>query len=486
MKNKKLLFILPLLLAGLIFSCQNELPDIWKGKDKEWNATIERAKVIFSEYSPDFPCIQTRGLTDIRKSIVFEPVWDEAFIARHDDGSLTVEAHIRLSKPLVVVPTESFEAYQSTKDVRYLQYLSRAVVLIKENSIPQAFLMTIVGSKDYMEAHDFQLWDVCYKNIPEDFSGMILYHTLSGEFVNGWCVEEGWNFNTCNPISDEDAQLLSRSGSNCYLQTITTYYVDCQDYAGYNYSMYEDDLYIYSWNYSTCGTPYPVMEYYQVCDDTGSSTGSGGGGYVPSDENGISKYFTDVDDGLIRKAELFIDFMKTEDCVTKATLGYIDIIRSQYKPATIKINSTVRTAGFDPKDNIIYFTDINSFNNHNMYEEFIHTIQTVLYTSEERVSGKLNIEFEAKLIIEFLNMIKGGYCETDLNCIQGRDVNGIDIVEWVSTSKVGIMGDVVNYFEYMRLWKDNSMTYGDYAMEPALRPKLLPEILGKIDTNCYN
>ena len=83
-------------------------------------------------------------------------------------------------------------------------------------------------------------------------------------------------------------------------------------------------------------------------------------------------------------------------------------------------------------------------------------------------------------------MIKGGYCETDLNCIQGRDVNGIDIVEWVSTSKVGIMGDVVNYFEYMRLWKDNSMTYGDYAMEPALRPKLLPEILGKIDTNCYN
>ena len=33
-KNKKLLFILPLLLAGLIFSCQHELTDIWKGKDR--------------------------------------------------------------------------------------------------------------------------------------------------------------------------------------------------------------------------------------------------------------------------------------------------------------------------------------------------------------------------------------------------------------------------------------------------------------------
>lgn len=140
MKNKKLLFILPLLLAGLIFSCQNELTDIWKGKDKEWNATIERAKVIFWEYSPDFPCIQTRGLSDIRKSIVFEPVWDEAFIAYHDDGSLTVETHIRLSKPLVVVPSESFEAYQRTKDVRYLQYLSRAVVLIKGKLHSSSFL----------------------------------------------------------------------------------------------------------------------------------------------------------------------------------------------------------------------------------------------------------------------------------------------------------------------------------------------------------
>lgn len=278
-KNKKLLFILPLLLAGLIFSCQHELTDIWKGKDKEWNATIERAKVIFSEYSPDFPCIQTRGLSDIRKSIVFEPVWDEAFIAYHDDGSLTVETHIRLSKPLVVVPSESFEAYQSTKDVRYLQYLSRAVVLIKENSIPQAFLMTIVGSKDYMESHDFQLWDVCYKNIPEDFSGMLLYHTLSGEFVNGWHVEEGHRYSTCEPVTEEDSELLSRSGTNCYIEQVTTYYVDCQDYAGYNYTFYEDELYIYPWSYSTCGTPYPVIEYYQVCDDdTEDDSGSSGGG----------------------------------------------------------------------------------------------------------------------------------------------------------------------------------------------------------------
>ena len=108
---------------------------------------------------------------------------------------------------------------------------------------------------------------------------MLLYHTLSGEFVNGWHVEEGHRYSTCEPVTEEDSELLSRSGTNCYIEQVTTYYVDCQDYAGYNYTFYEDELYIYPWSYSTCGTPYPVIEYYQVCDDdTEDDSGSSGGG----------------------------------------------------------------------------------------------------------------------------------------------------------------------------------------------------------------
>ena len=59
-------------------------------------------------------------------------------------------------------------------------------------------------------------------------------------------------------------------------------------------------------------------------------------------------------------------------------------------------------------------------------------------------------------------------------------------MELASISKSGISGDVANYFEYMRLWKESSETYGDCLMNPALRPKLLPEILRNIDTSCYN
>ena len=282
-KRVKPILFLPLLLV-LVFACQDDMTGTWESKNKEWNETIERAKEIFAECSPDFPCVQSRGLSDIRKSIVFEPLWDEAFITRHADGSITAEAHIRLSKPLIIVPNESYEAYLETKDVRYLQYLSRAVVLMKEMTVPQAFLMTIVGSKEYMETHEFQLWDVSYRNIPEDFSGMILYHTLSGEFVNGWYVDEGWNFTTCNPISPEDAQLLSRSGSNCYIYEFSYVAVDCVTNSGYN--TYEGSDEIFFWVNTACGEPYRVIESYQVCDDdieggSGSSSGGeiiGGGG----------------------------------------------------------------------------------------------------------------------------------------------------------------------------------------------------------------
>ena len=402
MKNKKLLFILPLLLAGLIFSCQHELTDIWKGKDKEWNATIERAKVIFSEYSPDFPCIQTRGLSDIRKSIVFEPVWDEAFIARHDDGSLTVEAHIRLSKPLAVVPNESFEAYKSTKDVRYLQYLSRAVVLIKENSIPQAFLMTIVGSKDYMEAHDFQLWDVCYKNIPEDFSGMLLYHTLSGEFVNGWHVEEGHRYSTCNPVSEEDAELFSRSGTNCYIEQVTTYYVDCQDYAGYNYTFYEDDMYIYPWSYSSCGSPYAVIEYYQVCDDdTEDDSGSSGGGITGGGGSSTSGGGSaPLAKAMFRKSNMTDDEWKIVENMLDSIM--IDCMgKNLYNALLEKLGGKTLSIEFTDQNNssYTYGTGIKIskkylLSNH-LFHEMWHAYQAYWETEQSYKKAVINLEIEA-------------------------------------------------------------------------------------------
>ena len=127
MKNKKFLFALPLLLGALILSCQDEMTGGSENKvqDVVLNATIEKAKAIFESKSPDFPVIQSRSADGVEKGIVFEPVWDEAFVANHADGTSTVETHIRLSQPFHIVPEDSREAYERTKDGRYLQAIPK-------------------------------------------------------------------------------------------------------------------------------------------------------------------------------------------------------------------------------------------------------------------------------------------------------------------------------------------------------------------------
>lgn len=77
MKNKNLLFALPLLFGALLFSCQDEATDSTENNVEKvaFNATIEKAKAIFESKSPDFPVIQSRSADGVDKGIVFEPVW---------------------------------------------------------------------------------------------------------------------------------------------------------------------------------------------------------------------------------------------------------------------------------------------------------------------------------------------------------------------------------------------------------------------------
>ncbi len=66
MKNKMILkqfLTLPLLLGFIFLSCQDEIVGGMENKVKkvEFNATIEKAKAIFEQKSPDFPVIQSRS-----------------------------------------------------------------------------------------------------------------------------------------------------------------------------------------------------------------------------------------------------------------------------------------------------------------------------------------------------------------------------------------------------------------------------------------
>lgn len=126
--NIKQFLTLPLLLGVIFLSCQDEIVGGMENKveNVEFNATIEKAKAIFEQKSPDFPVIQSRGADGVGKSVVFEPTWEDAFINNHKNGTTTVETHIRLSQPFHMLQEESRKAYEQTNDYRYLQHLSRS------------------------------------------------------------------------------------------------------------------------------------------------------------------------------------------------------------------------------------------------------------------------------------------------------------------------------------------------------------------------
>jgi hypothetical protein len=51
--------------------------------------------------------------------------------------------------------------------------------------------MTIVADMEYLEQSKFELWMESYLNRSKGFNGLVLYHDLTGKFVNGWRFDNG-------------------------------------------------------------------------------------------------------------------------------------------------------------------------------------------------------------------------------------------------------------------------------------------------------
>lgn len=503
--NLKQFLLLPLLLGFIFFSCQDEIADGVKNKENnaELNATIEKAKTIFEQKSPDFPVIQSRTADGVEKGIVFEPVWNEAFVANHKDASITVETHIRVSQPFHMLPQDAQEAYERTKDSRYLQHLSRTVVLMREdeNTEPLAFLMTIAGSKKYLETHDFQLYEVSYGEIPEDFSGMILYHTLAGDFINGWQVGEGRQFSTCEPISDEEANLLSRAISTgqkvaCKTEAMTKHYYVCTTNENSNelFATYEINEVPNGVGMNDCTGPHTKTESYQICrlvDDSYVSSTGVWGPVIPYAD--LSQLFETYSSELYAQLQGFMNFMENNDEASQAVLSYIDYVESAssnvFQKLNVHIDSTqIASVRYSQSNKTVYFKSVSHYSDLELYEELVHALQRVVYTSDEIAEGPFNLEFEAKLIIDYMDFVNGYYGDTDMALnMMYADVtiqNGsiMTLAEWIDDNAYSDL-NVDDFWNYMSVWKSISCDYQNYMMNPRLQPKLISPIVSEINNN---
>ena len=488
------LLFLPMLLC-LIYACQEELGAILNQEGVKQNQNIKEAKAIFEALSPDFPCLQARSVNAATKSVVIEPAWDGAF-EDEDKDYQTVESNIRLSKPFYMIDKASHDAYKQTKDARYLNYLSRAVVLThKKTGVSDAFIMVIIGSREYMEKHDFQLWEVTYFNIPDDFSGMILYYSLNGAFVNGWQIKENRQILPFQQIPREDAGLFSRSTTGCFVVEVTNTYVDCITYSGTTFTTYEGEQYSSDFSDTVCGEPYDETYTYLVCDDSNGSSGNTGGYSPPTSSNGREKYFGFIPQIVTANIDYFIEWLEDKDCISRKILTYVDDYQiTNFSPVNIAINpvkvsETQAGAFYSPSDNTIYLRSAEDTGRlFTLYEEFIHSIQCAIYTEDERERGGFNIEFEAKLLIDYIRFSLNKVGDTILNDMSKTEPDGFPKTLRVFLAEnQGNEFDISAFYLYANHWKQTAdIIYQQKNFDTTLEPRLIRQIVNDLEDSCFN
>jgi hypothetical protein len=71
--------------------------------------------------------------------------------------------------------------------------------------------MSVVGDKHYLEGKRFKMSDNTYLKRDKDLSGLVLFHDLSGAFVNGWMYCDGQITNSITKPIDVDLTIDLKS-----------------------------------------------------------------------------------------------------------------------------------------------------------------------------------------------------------------------------------------------------------------------------------
>jgi len=213
MKNVFIRFgIAMVFLTALFIACEQEMFE----KDDD-SLTVKDAKSWFGANQPEFLVLKSGDMSKNTK--VIKPSWKGAYASKNRKVEV-VETHIMANGAFGFATKDAFSEWLATDNLGYLTSLSRIVVMrYKETREIVSFIMTIVGDKEYLEKKDFKLWDNDYTMKDDDFSGLVLYHSLKGKFVNGWRYTNGEVTHKVNLDFDMDVKLRLKGS---YLDCTTT------------------------------------------------------------------------------------------------------------------------------------------------------------------------------------------------------------------------------------------------------------------------
>lgn len=201
------------------------------------------------------------------------PFWKEAFYRKYKDVSI-VEVPILTQGRYGYVTMENQLAYENYRDDRYLQSLTRIVIIRRgRDDRTIGFFMTLVPDTEFRENNNHRVFSSSYGAWQKNYSGLLLYNKLDGSYLNGWKLDGKKVTHTL--------QVMDNTDTNLDLKIIPSKTVEaCSDYYMTIWTQSCTDWYLNgSYTNTTCdaGSRETVFMY-RLCSYSGGGSGSVFGG----------------------------------------------------------------------------------------------------------------------------------------------------------------------------------------------------------------
>ncbi|GHT77044.1 hypothetical protein AGMMS50262_17080 [Bacteroidia bacterium] len=405
-KNVSKAFLL-ILLAGIVYACMEEgeflsskrsLPPEVSAAQKWYEDQVAGGYLEWKSVSID-------------ETNMLKPDWRTAFW-NEDENYKVTEVHLVGDEQFLFITSECADKFQETGDMRYKASDTRLVVRTnKKTKETDGFIMIMYPKLDYLEKNiDQPLRDMSYLYRNSAFSGVIYYHYLNGEFMNGWSYKAGVPY----------AIYPAKEATNTSNGPLKSDYYFC-DYVCETYYSCRPIYYGGDYMYDYC-EPYNQYCWYENCypdtsGDGGTSGGGGGGnpgnpGNQPSPSDDAEDIIDDFDldnTGIEKLNEILEEML--DQCGYEYVHNFLKEGGFSFSNARYSPNST--EGGFNPITKELTFKNSSSINS-SFPEEFIHLYQDSYYAggiAQYTNTGCPNIEFEAKVMQDIACIIRNGACD---------------------------------------------------------------------------
>lgn len=272
-KNNVFKYILVFILffGIFIFSCKHDIQQPEVKQTTEAILSVDEAQKWF-EAQADSAITLKSGR--VGKSLELKNDWRYALESQNDTLGV-VDVDILAKGRFSFLDNDGKRVFENTGNEKYLNSLSRLVVRKnKKNGRIESFVMTLIASPEYLEKQNFDLTKSTYLKRLKDFTGLVLYYSVSGEFVNGWKYAQGKVIGKGSQTVANNSPLVLKK-AECVCVTVTMYNQFCTDWfdmgGHYIFTNCEARTTDYEFYYLFCA---------YVSDSDGNSNG-GGGEYNP-------------------------------------------------------------------------------------------------------------------------------------------------------------------------------------------------------------